>query len=166
VDRGGNLTRFRNARLRAAWMMIADNMCKCNTYWMVKAEKWNAEGHKPRDIRCRIANRMTRIVFQLVSGRKLFTHPSRLDRGYVMDKLLTFHREHGTSPAVIVRDLKYAAEQLPKSGQLDEGAKLQEAALKARRSRQKGPQELGTLLVAVLARLGVASKDDNVIKST
>jgi transposase len=47
VDRGGNLTRFRNARLRAAWMMIADNVCKCNTYWMVKAEKWNAEGHKP-----------------------------------------------------------------------------------------------------------------------
>ena len=39
VDRGCKLTRFRNAKLRAAWMMIADNMCKCNRYWMVKAEK-------------------------------------------------------------------------------------------------------------------------------
>ena len=166
VDRGGKLTRFRNARLRAAWMMIADNMCKCNTYWMVKAEKWSSEGHKPKDIRCRVANRMTRIVFQMVSGRQLYKHPSRLDRGYVMDKLLTFHREHKTSPAAIVRDLKYAAEQLPESGQLDEGTKLQEAALKARRSRQKGPQELGTLLVALLGRLGVAAQDDDVIEST
>ena len=40
VDRGGKLTRFRNARLRAAWMMVADNMCKCNVYWMTKAAKW------------------------------------------------------------------------------------------------------------------------------
>ena len=83
-----------------------------------------------------------------------------------MDKLLTFHREHHTSPAVIVRDLKHAVDQLPKSSQLEEGAKLQEAALKARRSRQKGPQELGTLLVAVLARLGVAAKDDDAVEST
>ena len=83
-----------------------------------------------------------------------------------MDKLLTFMREHNTSPAVIVRDLKHAAEQLPKSGQLEEGAKLQEAALKARRSRKKGPQELGTLLVAVLARLGIAAKDDDALEST
>jgi hypothetical protein len=67
----------------------------------------------------------------------------------VIDKLLTFHREHETSPAVIVSDLKHAADQLPKSCQMDEKAKLQEVALKAQRSRQKGPQELGTLLVAV-----------------
>ena len=67
---------------------------------------------------------------------------------------------------MIVRDLKHAADQLPKSSQLEEGAKLQEAALKARRSRQKGPQELGTLLVAVLARLGIVAKDDDTVKST
>ena len=166
VDRSGKLTRFRNAKLRAAWMMIADNMCKCNRYWMVKAEKWKSEGHKSKDIRCRIANRMTRIVFKMVSGRQLYKHPSRLDRGYVMDKLLVFLREHHTAPAVIVRDLKHAADQLPKSGLIDEGTKLQEAAMKARRSRQKGPQELGTLLVAVLARLGIAAKDDDALKST
>lgn len=166
VDRSGKLTRFRNAKLRAAWLLIADNMCKCNRYWMVKAEKWKSEGHKSQDVRCRVANRMTRIVFKMVSGRELYKHPSRLDRGYVMDKLLVFLREHNTSPAIIVRDLKHAAEQLPDSGRLEEGAKLQEAALKARRSRQKGPQELGTLLVAVLARLGIAAKDDDALKST
>jgi hypothetical protein len=166
VDRGGKLTRFRNARLRAAWMMIADNMLKSNAYWMKKAEKWQSEGHKPQNIRVRVANRMTRGVFKIVSGHQLFHHVSRLDRAYVMDKLLTFHRDHETSPGVIVRDLKHAADQLPKSGQLEEGAKLQEVALKAQRSRRKGPQELGHLLVAVLARLGVASKDDGVITST
>ena len=102
----------------------------------------------------------------MVSGRQLDKHSSRLDRGYVMDKLLTFLREHDTSPAVIVRDLKHAADQLPDSGRLEEGAKLQEAALKARRSRQKGPQEQGTLLVAVLAGLGIAAKDNDALEST
>ena len=121
VDRGGKLTRFRNARLRAAWMMVADNMVKCNAYWMKKAERWRGEGHKPQDIRARIANRMTRGVFKMVSGRQIYQHASRLDRGYVM---------------------------------------------KARRSRQKGPQELGTLLVAVLARLGIAPKDEDTLEST
>ena len=48
----------------------------------------------------------------------------------------------------------------------DEGTKLQEAALKAQRSRRKEPQELGTLLVAVLARLGIAAKDDDALEST
>ena len=47
---------------------------------MVKAEKWKSEGHKSQDVRCRIANRMTRIVFKMVSGRQLYKHPSRLDR--------------------------------------------------------------------------------------
>jgi transposase len=166
VDRGGNLTRFRNARLRAAWMMVADNLCKCNTYWNMKAAKWRSDGHSSKDIRCRVANRLTRTVFKMVSGKQLYQHASRLDRGYVMDKLLTFHRAHQTPPAAIVRDLKHAADQLPKSGHAEEVVKLQEVAHKARRSRQKGPQELGTLLVAVLARLGVAASDGDPIEST
>jgi len=37
------------------------------------------------------------------------------------------------------------------TAKLEEGAKHQESALKARRRRQKGPPELGTLLVGVLA---------------
>jgi hypothetical protein len=38
--------------------------------------------------------------------------------------------------------------------------------MKARRSRQKGPQELGTLLVAVLARMGIAAEDDATLQET
>ncbi|HIC33893.1 MAG TPA: IS110 family transposase [Gammaproteobacteria bacterium] len=160
VDRGGNLTRFRNAKLRAAWMLIADNMCKCNAYWMAKAELWKAGGVKPRDIRARIANRMTRTVFTMVSGRQIYRHPSRLDRGYIIDKLMAFHREHKTGPAVIVRDLKHAAEQIPKSAHADEAVRVEAARRKASRSRQRGPQELGELLVGVLTRLGVQAADE------
>lgn len=155
VDRGGNLTRFRNGRLRAAWMLVADNMCKCNAWWMAKAAAWKSQGVDPRDVRCRIANRLTRTVFQMISGRQLFRHPSRLDRGYVLDKLLTFHREHKTPPAVIVRDLNRAAAQLPTSSHAEEAEPLREICSQGRRSRHSGPQQLGTLLVGVLARLGV-----------
>ncbi|MEZ6130213.1 MAG: hypothetical protein R3C59_16125 [Planctomycetaceae bacterium] len=102
---------------------------------------------KSPDIHARIANRMTRVVFKMVAGRQIYRHPSRLDRGYVMDKLLTFYREHTISPAVTVRDLKFVADHLQKHDQREEGEKLREAALKAQRSRRKGPQELGTLLV-------------------
>lgn len=161
VDRGGNLSRFRNGRLRNAWMLVADNMLKCNAYWRTKAQTWKAQGHDPRDIRCRIANRLTRTVFQMISGRQLYRHPSRLDRGYVMDKLLTYHREHRTPPATIVRDLKWAAEQIPMPNRAEEAKPLQRAHEKSRRSRRRGPEDIGTLLVAVLARLGVSEIQSN-----
>jgi transposase len=163
VDRGGNLSRFRNGRLRSAWILVADNMVKCNAWWREKAATWKAQGHNSRDIRCRIANRMTRVVFQMVSGRQLFRHPSRLDRGYVLDKLLAFHREHHTPPATIVRDLHHAARQIPAAERASEAEPLKAVAEKTRRSR--GPQDLGSLLVAVLARLGVEAADRHTIES-
>jgi len=83
-------------------------------------------------------------------------HPSRLDRSYVMDKLLTFHREHQTPPVQIVGDLQQAARQIPKRDHWEEAAPLQTIYERCRRSRRKGPQAIGTLLVAVLARLGVS----------
>jgi len=155
VDRGGNLSRFRNGRLRAAWLLVADNMTKCNAYWRQKATVWKAQGHDPRDIRCRVANRLTRTVFQMIFGRRLYQHPSRLDRSYVMEKLLVYHREHQTAPHVIVRDLEQAAVQIPKTSHKDEAKPLVAAYEKSRRSRRREPQALATLLVAVLARLGV-----------
>lgn len=166
TDRGGNLTRFRNARLRAAFMLVADNMLKCNAWWMAKADVWRQQGVKSADLHARVANRMTRVVFQMVFGRQIYRHPSRLDRGYVMDKLLTFYREHKIAPGVTVRDLQHASKQLQPHDQKPEGEKLREAAVRARRSRQKGPQELGTLLVGLLATLGIAADDEADIGST
>lgn len=156
VDRAdGPLARFRNARLRAAWMRVADNLIRCNAHFRGKSELWKQRGVDPRDIRCRVANRATRTVFQMVSGRRLYRHPSRLDRQYVLDKLLEFHHEHGTPPYEILRDLKQAADQIPRCERAAEAVPLQHAYERTRRSRRKGPQPIGTILVAVLARLGV-----------
>ena len=155
VDRGGNLSRFRNARMRGAWLLAAECLLKCNDYWRGKFNFWKTQGHDSRDIRVRIANRFTRTVFQMVAGRKVFNHRSRLDRSYILDKLLTFHREHDTPMAEILTDLKSATDQLPKHAYADEAKPLQEVQRKSFRSRRNEPQQLGTLLVGLLARLGV-----------
>jgi transposase len=157
VDRAdGPLARLRNARLRAAWMRVADNLIKCNAHYRGKFQFWKQRRVDSRDIRCRIANRVVRPVFQMVAGRKLYQHPSRLDRTYVLDKLFSFHREHETPPHEIVRDLEQAAKQIPKQDHLEEAGPLKTIYERSRRSRRKGPQAIGTILVAVLARLGVS----------
>jgi len=155
VDRAdGPLARFRNARLRAVWMRVADCLIKSNAHYRGKSELWKQRGVDPRDIHCRVANRATRTVFQMVSGRRLYQHPSRLDRQYVLDKLRVFHQEHGTPPVEILRDLHEAAAQIPKSEQAAEARPLQEACRKARRSRRAGPQAIGEILLVLLAKLG------------
>jgi len=156
VDRAdGPLARFRNARLRAAWMNVASCLIKCNAHYQGKARLWEQRGVDHRDIRSRVANRATRTVFQMVSGRRLYQHPSRLDRSYVLKKLLEFHQEHGTLPAEILCNLREAAAQIPKVDQAAEARPLQEICHKSCRSRQKGPQAIGEILLVVLARLGV-----------
>jgi hypothetical protein len=162
VDRGGNLSRFRNAKMRAAWLLVADNLIKCNEYWRGKYQYWKSQGHDPRDIRCRVANRVTRAVYQIVAGKKLFKHTSRLDRGYVLNKLLDFHRNHQTPMDVVLADLKAATDQLPKQAYTEEAKPLQEAHRKTVRSRQKEPRQLGSLLVQVLMQLGVTNAPSKV----
>jgi len=72
--------------------------------------------HRPIQRAFRKAGVETRLVHPFAS--KHYRHPSRLDRGYVMDKLLTFHRAHETPPAQIVRDLQQAARQIPRRNRL------------------------------------------------
>ena len=165
VDRGGNLSRFRNGKMRAAWLLVANNLIKCNEYWRGKYKYWKSQGHDPRDLRCRVANRVTRTVYQMVAGKKLFKHPSRLERGYVLNKLLDFHRENNSPMDAVLADLKAATDQLPKSAHVAEATPLLEVHRKTVRSRKKEPQQLGSLLVHVLMRLGVTT-DPSVINST
>lgn len=156
VDRAGRpLTRFRNARLRAAWLRVADCLIRTNAHYRGKRELWKQQGVDPRDIHCRVANRVTRTVFQMVSGRQLYRHPSRLDRSYVLDKLLKFHQQHGTAPMETLRDLREAAAQIPQPDRAEEAKPLQETCRRARRSRRAGPRAIGEILVQVLAKLGV-----------
>lgn len=158
VDRGGSLSRFRNARMRSAWLLVADNLIKCNEYWRGKYNLWKSQGHDVRDLRCRIANRITRTIYHMVAGRRIFQHPSRLDRAYVIQKLLEFLREHQTHNSVILAVLKDAADQLPQYARAQEARLLADIQSKAANSRRSEPQELGALLVHVLERLGVTSQ--------
>lgn len=158
VDRGGKLSKFRNGRMRVAYLFAADNLIKCNEYWRGKYNFWKSEGGDPRDLRCRIANRFTRTVFQMVSGRKIYHHPSRLDRGYIIQKLLEFLRDHETPAATIINILKDATDQLPNTAKAEEAQLLADIQRKAANSRRCEPQELGALLVHVLERLGVTSQ--------
>lgn len=163
VDRAdGPLASHRNARLRAAWLRVADNLIKCNAHFHGKFEFWKQRGVDARDIRCRVANRATRTVFQMVSGRRLYHHRSRLDRQYVLDKLLTFHQEHGTPPQDILRNLHRAAEQIPQADRADEAAPLQARYRKSRRARRPEAQAIGTVLLAVLARYGITGLESSV----
>ena len=155
VDRGGNLSRHRNAKLRAAWLLIADNLVKCNAYWRGKYNLWTSQGTHPRDARCRVANRVTRSIFQIVAGRKLFQHPSRLDRGYVLKKLLDFHRDHDSLVPIIRDDLQAATEFLPTKSYADEAKQIAEVQRKGANSRKPEPIQLAAVLVHVLERLGV-----------
>jgi transposase len=156
VDRAdGSLARHRNGRLRAAWLRAADNLIKCNAHFRGKFQLWKQRGVDARDIRCRVANRAVRTIFQMVGGRRLYHHPSRLDRGYVLDKLLTFHREHRTPPHEILRDMRRAADQIPRHQRVAEAVPLQRIHRRTRFSRRPGPRAIGEIVVAVLARLGV-----------
>jgi len=156
VDRAdGPLARFRNARLRAAWMRVADCLIKSNAHYRGKSELWKQRGVNPRDIHCRVANRVTRAVFQMVSGRRLYHHPSRLDRHYVLDKLLAFHQAHATPPHALLANLQEAADQIPQNEHAAEAQPLQKTCQISRRSRRKGPRAIGEILVHVLAKLGL-----------
>jgi hypothetical protein len=73
----------------------------------------------------------------------------------VLDKLFAFHLAHATPPHEILRDLKQAAEQIPKHEQSAEARPLQERYRKHSRGNRESSKQLATLLVAVLARYGI-----------
>jgi len=161
VDCGGKLTRFQNPRLRHALLLMADNLLKCNTWWMAVADKWRLAGHtKQADLHVRVANRMTRSVFQIVAGRRICRHRSQREPGYLLDKLLEYCRALAMSPAIIVTYLKHASDQMRQDDRKLEAENLKPVALQAQRSRRQEPQHMGTLLVALLAQLGIAANDE------
>jgi hypothetical protein len=137
---------------------MASNLLTGNHWWIAQAAKWQLAGHRdPADLRVRVANRMTRAIFQIVAGRQRFRHRAQCQPSSVMDKLLLFCRTRHMAPAEIVTHLKQASQQMRDADRRTEAALLKPVALKHQRSRRQEPQELGTLLVALLARLGIAS---------
>lgn len=167
VDRTGTLTRFRNARLRAALMLMASNLLACNHWWKARAFQWEQQGHKdPADQRVRVANRMTRTIYQMVAGRHTCKHSSQREPAYVMDKLMNYCRERLVPPNIIVSYLRLASDQMRLSDRKREGENLKPVALRIQQSRKSEPQLLGNLLVALLAQVDIASNNETVKNPT
>jgi hypothetical protein len=118
------------------------------------SELWKQQKVDPRDRRCRIANRATRMVYQLVGGRQLWRGRG-VDREYLLAKLHEFHRLHQTPMDQTIRDLHEAFAWLPKSAYAAEAKPLADLA----RKQHRGPQRIGELLIPLLIRLGVGIEE-------
>ena len=136
-------------------LRIADNLISCNNHFKVLDNTWKAAGKDPRASRVKVASRFSRIAFQIVAGRQVFRHPAIQGRDYVLDKLITFHREHDTEAPALLRDLQAALAQVPRAEYPAEAVPLAEELDKIHNGGRRGPQMLGDILPIVLARLGV-----------
>jgi len=158
VDRAdGKIIRCRNRRLRTILMMIADNLIQCNHHFRGLNAIWKTQGKDPRWSRVKVACRFTRILYQIVAGRQVFRHPSQRDRAYILDKLLTFHRQHATPLDKTLVDLNRAIHQIPKAEYNNEAAPLQTHCERTQNRRRRDPQPIGDILLVVLAKLGVGA---------
>jgi transposase len=162
VDRpNGPLVRCCNRSLRAAILVIADNLIKCNHHFNVLTTRWRAAGKDPRHTRVKVANRFARIAYQMVAGGQVFRHPGLQGRHYILAKLTAFHAEHETDAPAQLRDLQAALGHVPVEEYPAEARPLHEELERIQNRRRQGPQLLADILPIVLARLGVAE-----IKST
>lgn len=158
VDRAdGPLVKRGNRAIRRVLLGVADNLLLCNHYFRTRAAAWKTDGDDPRLIHTRVAMRFARIAFHLVAGGQVFRHPATRERGYVLEKLIAFHGAHDTPMTQVLADLDAAVAQLPATAHADEAAPLARELEKIRSGRRRGPQPIGAILPAVLARLGVTT---------
>ena len=97
----------------------------------------------------------------MVAGRMTFRHPCSQQRDYILNKLIRFSLDHAIAPDQLLRNLDAAVAQLPRTAHREEAAPLAEELARVQKQRGAGPQPLGKILPAVLAKLGV-----DLVKST
>ncbi len=153
VDVRGNMVRCANRRLRAALLMIADNLLLVNHYFHGLAALWKQRGVDPRLGHVRVAKRFSRLAFAIVAGRQIVPHPCCREPHYILDKLLAFHLEHRATPQQIREQLAAATEQLPPAARVREGNALQPRVSEFRRAHRPHVQKIGDILTEVLAKL-------------
>jgi transposase len=153
----GALVRCANHDLRRAIMMIADNLIKCNEHFRVLATGWRQKGKDPHDIHVKVAGRFCRIAYHMVAGGKTYRHPCSQERDYIIQKLIRFSIDHEISSDQLLRNLDAAVARLPRSAYREEAAPLAEELAQVQTKRGAGPQRLGEILPAVLAKLGVGT---------
>jgi transposase len=154
TDQSGPLVRQANRRLRCVLMRVADNLaCHC-AYYRGHADVDRARGLDVRASRVKIAKRFTRLSFACVAGDEPMKHPAFRKPDSILEKLREFHHAHKTPMDQLLADLKTTVEQLPYNTRCRE-AEVVTAVLQQNAKRRRGETEIGALLPAVLARLGV-----------
>jgi hypothetical protein len=136
-------------------MMISDNLIKCNDHFRVLAAGWRLQGKDPRDTHVKVAGRFCRIAYHMVAGGETYRHPCSQKRDYIIQKLIKFSIEHDIASDQLLRNLTAVVAQLPQSAHREEAATLAEELGRVQKQRGAGPQRIGEILPAVLARLGV-----------
>jgi transposase len=157
----GPLVRCANHDLRRAIMMIAESLIKCNDHFRVLATGWRQRGKDPRDIHVKVAGRFCRIAYYMVAGGMTYSHPCTNKRDYIIHKLINFSIDHEIASDQLLRNLDAAVARLPRAAHREEAAPLAEELDRVQKQRGAGPQRLGEILPAVLAKLGVPT-----VKST
>jgi transposase len=151
----GPLVRCANRKLRAAIMMVADNLIMCNRHFGKLSQKWKEAGKDSRHTHVKVASRFCRISYHMVAGQQVFHHPCIKQRSYILQKLMDFHREHGTPMDQTLADLQAVIEQLPKKEHKAEANPLIKELETIQQGRRRGPQLIGEIIPLVLAKLGV-----------
>jgi hypothetical protein len=158
TDQSGPLIRQANRRLRCVLMRVADNLaCHC-AYYRGHADVDRARGLDVRASRVKIAKRFTRLAFACVGGDEPMKHPAFCKPDSILEKLREFHHAHNTPMDRVLADLKATVEQLPYNTRCRE-AEVVKAVLQHNATRRRGVVEIGSLLPAVLARLGVQTSE-------
>ncbi len=97
----------------------------------------------------------------MVAGRMVFQHPCAQRRDYILEKLIKFSIAHSIAPDQHLRSLDATVTQLPCNAHAEEAVPLAKELARVRKQRGAGPQVLGQILPAVLAKLEV-----NLVRST
>jgi transposase len=152
----GPLVRRGNKQLRAAILLVADNLIKCNAYFRGLASLWKCQGKDARDSRVKVACRFCRILYQIVAGRQVFAHPGQRRRDYILQKLTAFHQQHDTPMPIVLTQLQHAIQQLPPHAHADEAQSLVAELHRVDAAKGRAVRHIAEILPVVLARLGVS----------
>jgi transposase len=152
TDNAGSIIRSTNRRLRGAIMRVADNLAKSNAFFRARAAVDESNNVDKRAARVRIAKTFSRLVIACVAGDSPLKHPCCTNRFSVIDKLRSFHYEHGTALDQALADLQSAVGQLPaKTCEME--AQAVSVILETQANSKRGPKKLGELLPSILAKL-------------
>lgn len=160
TDTSGPIISKANRRLRCALMRIADNLAAHCAYYRGLAEQDFAHGLDVRASRVKTAKKFSRLAFACIAGDQPMKHPAFREPDSILEKLREFHRIHQTPLELVLAQLTKAVEQLPGHTRGHE-AKVVADVLSQKASRKRGAVELGELLTAVLARLGINTNEVN-----